>query len=547
MVAASRSPARRGATARSALTSRNSLLPLRRAIAARNPDLITPTAAAPTRSSCAAGAIAEHRERELTRRPERRVMHGVALRDGGWVVEPARLDAPAASSAAPTCCLAAATALELGRRRRRSCSAATSTRRSPAMPGLTHVAGHHVDHVFVAGRAATGRARGARRRPAVGPRAAARDARLGRGGAERVDHRGERRAGEAAAAGGDVDPPPRRSRRRPGARPRRAPNASSASSRDHRDAEARRDERGEHAELVRVERDVAARSRPRRTRGRRSRGRRCRAAWRPSARPRSAASATASRVGGMARRERRAAAGPPSGRRARAGRRAAPARAMSSCAHDSVDVAEPERGQRGLRLQLGGPHAHRRVPLPPAPRSRARAARARRSGRRRRGRRRRRRPPPPTAPRVAASSSARIASVRATRRAARLGQPHPAAMAVEQRDAGLALERGELLRDRRRRERRARARRRRSCRARATSRSTRMRRTSSVRSVDVGHRKHSLRPCRSNRHLRCRSTGATLHRMPARPAAALATTDRALGRPRSRRSAPRWSTSAPAT
>ena len=41
----------------------------------------------------------------------------------------------------------------------------------PAMPGLVHVAGHHVDHVFTDGR--PGRGRAARRRAAVGPPAAA--------------------------------------------------------------------------------------------------------------------------------------------------------------------------------------------------------------------------------------------------------------------------------------------------------------------------------------------------------------------------------------
>jgi endonuclease/exonuclease/phosphatase family metal-dependent hydrolase len=68
---------------RASLTSRNSLLPLRRAIARRNPDLI-----ASNGGGCNAilvrGRIDGHEEIELCRKPERRIAHGV-LTAGAWV------------------------------------------------------------------------------------------------------------------------------------------------------------------------------------------------------------------------------------------------------------------------------------------------------------------------------------------------------------------------------------------------------------------------------------------------------------------------------
>src|SRR5688572_2278865 len=82
----SRLAAAAGASARMALTGRNSCLCVRRAIAARNPDLVTANGGGCNAILVRAAAIGEHRTRELTRRPERRVMHGLALGDAGWVV-----------------------------------------------------------------------------------------------------------------------------------------------------------------------------------------------------------------------------------------------------------------------------------------------------------------------------------------------------------------------------------------------------------------------------------------------------------------------------
>ena len=141
-----------GATARSALTSRNSFLWLRRAIAARNPDLLAANGGGCNALLVRGIAIGEHRERELTKRPERRVMHGVALGEAGWVVNlhgsthpPEQRRADLMTAAATALEWAASGPLVFG-------GDLNSTQ--PAMPGLRHVAGNHVDHVFTEGRPA---------------------------------------------------------------------------------------------------------------------------------------------------------------------------------------------------------------------------------------------------------------------------------------------------------------------------------------------------------------------------------------------------------
>jgi endonuclease/exonuclease/phosphatase (EEP) superfamily protein YafD len=72
------------ASMRMALTSRNGLLPLRRALALRLPDLVRSEGGGANAILVRGRAIAEHRVCELTRRPERRVMHAVRLDDGTW-------------------------------------------------------------------------------------------------------------------------------------------------------------------------------------------------------------------------------------------------------------------------------------------------------------------------------------------------------------------------------------------------------------------------------------------------------------------------------
>ena len=142
-----------GADARFALTSRNSFLPARRAIAARNPDLLAAAGGGCNAILVRGATIAEHRERELTRQPERRAMHGVRLASGEWIVNlhasthpPEQRRADLLGAAATALEWAAGAPLVFG-------GDLNSTR--PAMPGLRHVAGDHVDHFFTEGRPAT--------------------------------------------------------------------------------------------------------------------------------------------------------------------------------------------------------------------------------------------------------------------------------------------------------------------------------------------------------------------------------------------------------
>src|SRR2546421_10720531 len=77
---------RTGASARAVLTSRNSLLPLRRALGRRWPDVMKSNA-----GGCNAilvrgvADVLEHRVRRLRLLPERRVVHAVKLTLGVWV------------------------------------------------------------------------------------------------------------------------------------------------------------------------------------------------------------------------------------------------------------------------------------------------------------------------------------------------------------------------------------------------------------------------------------------------------------------------------
>ena len=141
-----------GASARTALTSRNSLLPLRRAVASRNPDLLAAAGGGCNAILVRAGAIGEHRTRELTRTPERRVMHGIALEGAGWVVNLHASNQPPEQRHADLM-LAAAIAQEWAAGAPLVFGGDLNSLR-PAFPGLRHVAGHHVDHFFTEGRRA---------------------------------------------------------------------------------------------------------------------------------------------------------------------------------------------------------------------------------------------------------------------------------------------------------------------------------------------------------------------------------------------------------
>jgi endonuclease/exonuclease/phosphatase family metal-dependent hydrolase len=134
-----------GAEHRTALTARNSWLPARRAIASRAPDLLQANGGG-ANAILARIPIDGHRCVELTRRPERRVAHGVRLGDGGWVANLHATLRPKvrtrADVARAVATLADAERLILG--------GDFNLRRVDAA-GLEHVAGHGVDHVLARG------------------------------------------------------------------------------------------------------------------------------------------------------------------------------------------------------------------------------------------------------------------------------------------------------------------------------------------------------------------------------------------------------------
>jgi endonuclease/exonuclease/phosphatase family metal-dependent hydrolase len=133
------------AQARWARTSRNALLPLRRAIASRAPDLLKSNGGGCNAILVRGEAILEHRVVELTRRPERRVAHGVRLASG-WVVNLHATLRPKARTHADVTAAAAAWAdaapLVLG---------GDFNLRRVELPGFEPAAAHRVDHVLVRG------------------------------------------------------------------------------------------------------------------------------------------------------------------------------------------------------------------------------------------------------------------------------------------------------------------------------------------------------------------------------------------------------------
>ncbi len=147
-----------GASARTALTSRNLLLGVRRAIADRRPDLIKSNGGGSNAILVRGEAIAEHRRTTLRWWPERRVVHGVRLATSGiWV---ANLHAQAHSEVRAQADLARGAALtrEWARGAPSVFGGDTNTRQ-PRAAGFVLAGGHDVDHLLVRGLQVTERAR----------------------------------------------------------------------------------------------------------------------------------------------------------------------------------------------------------------------------------------------------------------------------------------------------------------------------------------------------------------------------------------------------
>ena len=136
--------ARLGCESSTVLTSRNALLPLRRAVAIRWPDLIKSNGGGSNAILVRGAGIAEHRTSRLTLWPERRWLHAVRLDSGVWVANlhggGAMRDVVRARERALE--WAAGAPLVLG---------GDFNIHSLSLEGFVHAAGYGPDHVFAAG------------------------------------------------------------------------------------------------------------------------------------------------------------------------------------------------------------------------------------------------------------------------------------------------------------------------------------------------------------------------------------------------------------
>jgi endonuclease/exonuclease/phosphatase family metal-dependent hydrolase len=155
-----------GARERTVLTSRNWLLPARRAISIRNPDVLKANGGG-CNAILVRGEIREHRTARLAVWPERRTTHGISLANGWWI---ANLHAtngrgsglafghafdrlqdltPLAARPEYECKRAAELALDWAGGAPLVFGGDLNKHRAPALPGLRHIAGNHVDHVYL--------------------------------------------------------------------------------------------------------------------------------------------------------------------------------------------------------------------------------------------------------------------------------------------------------------------------------------------------------------------------------------------------------------
>jgi endonuclease/exonuclease/phosphatase family metal-dependent hydrolase len=145
-----------GASARMALTSRNWLLPVRRLVAERRPELLGSWGGGANAILVRGQAIRDHRVQQLRVRPERRIAHGVRLADGTWVTN-LHAQVHADRDAETDLALAGAVTLAWSAGAPTVLGGDFNLRGTPTVSGFEHVAGHWVDHVLARGMRATGR------------------------------------------------------------------------------------------------------------------------------------------------------------------------------------------------------------------------------------------------------------------------------------------------------------------------------------------------------------------------------------------------------
>ena len=138
-----------GASARTALTSRNLGLPVRRALAVRHPDLVKSNGGGANTILVRGQDVLEHRRVTLRWWPERRVAHAVRTADGSWW---GNLHAQVHSEErARADLLAAARALERWGGAAPLVLGGDTNVQHPGAPAWAHCGGNNVDHVLARG------------------------------------------------------------------------------------------------------------------------------------------------------------------------------------------------------------------------------------------------------------------------------------------------------------------------------------------------------------------------------------------------------------
>jgi endonuclease/exonuclease/phosphatase family metal-dependent hydrolase len=139
-----------GADQRTVLTSRNALLPLRRAVAERRPDLLKANGGGANAILVRGDGIEVHARRRLRFRPERRVLHAVALRGAGvWVANVHATANPKDLSRADMA--ACGTTLARWAGGAPVLLGGDANVADPEVPGFADAGGHRIDRFFVRG------------------------------------------------------------------------------------------------------------------------------------------------------------------------------------------------------------------------------------------------------------------------------------------------------------------------------------------------------------------------------------------------------------
>ena len=139
---------RLAAEQRLVLTSRNALLPVRRAIAVRWPDVIKSNGGSTNAILVRGDSIVEHRVRRLCVWPERRWVHGVRLHHAGLWVANLHAGGPVRDARR------AGETVERWAGDRPAVFGGDFNIRRVSVDGFAHAGGHEVDHVLVRGLSA---------------------------------------------------------------------------------------------------------------------------------------------------------------------------------------------------------------------------------------------------------------------------------------------------------------------------------------------------------------------------------------------------------